>query len=98
MQILRKNKTPRYYLLKGVQNLWIKSYIVIINGKSLYDQAIDADVKRSKEIRKLKTGQSEDHTTECLVDYEYFKNVYKLIAIDLSRQKQLDANPKEFGK
>ena len=63
----------------------MKLYVVIINGKSFYDQTIDADVKRSKEIRKLKTGQSEDHTTGCLVDYEYFKNVYKLIAIEQTK-------------
>ena len=43
----------RYYLPKGI----IKNYNVIINGKNLYDQAIDSDIKRYKEIRKLTTGQ-----------------------------------------
>ena len=36
---------------------------------------------------KLMTGQSEDYTTGCLLDYEYVKNRYRLIAVDLSRQK-----------
>ena len=45
-------------------------------------------------MKKLTTGQDEDHTTECLVDYEYIKNHYRLIAVNLSRQKKLDADPK----
>ena len=43
---------------------------------------------------KLMTGQSEDYTTGCLLDYEYVKNRYRLIAVDLSRQKELDVDPK----
>ena len=38
--------------------------------------------------------QDEDYTTECLLDYEFIKNYYRLIAVDLSRQKELDADPK----
>ena len=50
--------------------------------------------KTYEEIRKLATEQGEDYTTGCLLDYEYYKNHDKLIATDLSRQKELDANPK----
>ena len=46
------------------------------------------------EIRKLTTGQYEDHTAGCLLDYHYIKNDYRLIAVDLIRQKELDADPK----
>ena len=67
---------------------------MIINGKNFYDQAIDSDIKRYKEIRKLTTGQGEDYTTGCLLDYEYVKNHYRLMAVDLNRQKELDADPK----
>ena len=67
---------------------------MIINGKNFYDQAIDSDIKRYKEIRKLTTGQGEDYTTGCLLDYEYIKNHYRLMAVDLNRQKELDADPK----
>ena len=43
---------------------------------------------------KLMTRQSEDYTTGCLLDYEYVKNRYRLIAVDLSRQKELHVDPK----
>ena len=51
-------------------------------------------MKRYEEIRKLTTEQGEDYTTGCLLDYDYLKNQYKLIAIDLSGQKELDTNHK----
>ena len=35
---------------------------MIINGKNVYEQAIDSDIKRYKEIRKLTSGQGEDYT------------------------------------
>ena len=73
-------------------------YNVIINGKNFYDQATDSDIKRYEEIRKLTTGQGEDYTTGCLLDYEYIKSHYRLISVDLSRQKQLDADPKAIQK
>ena len=67
---------------------------MIINGKSFYDQGIDSDIKRYEEIRKLTTGQGEDCTTGCLLDYDYIKNHYRLMAVKLSRQKELNADPK----
>ena len=74
----------------------IKNYNVIINGKNFYDQEIDSDMKPFKEIRKLATRQWEDYTTGCLLDYEYIKCHYRLITVDLSRQKELDADPKSI--
>ena len=66
---------------------------VIIYGKNFYSQAIDSDIKTFEQIRKL-TTEGEDYTTGCLLDYDYIKNHYRLIAVDLSRQKELDADPK----
>ena len=37
-------------------------------------------------------GQGDDYTTGYLLDYAYFKNYYKMIAIDLSKQQALDAD------
>ena len=51
-------------------------------------------MKRYEEIGKLTAGQGEDYTTGCLLDYDYIKNHYLLIAVDLSRQKELDADQK----
>ena len=72
----------------------IDNYYFIINGKSFHDQAIDSDLKRKKKIRKLTAGQGEDYTTGLLLDYDYIKNHYRLIAMDLNRQKELDSNLK----
>ena len=66
-------KAKRYYLPKVI----IKNYNVIINRKNFYDQAIDSDIKRCEEIRKSTTGQEEDYTTGCLLDYDYIKNHYR---------------------
>ena len=37
-------------------------------------------------------GKGEDYTTGSLLDYSYFKKHYKLVAVDLSKQKELDAD------
>ena len=79
----------KYYLPKGI----IRNHNFIINGKNFYDKPINSDIKRYEEIKKLTTGQGEDYTTGCLLDYDYVKNNYRLIAVDLSRQKKLDADP-----
>ena len=45
-------------------------------------------------LEKIATGERDDYTTGCLLDYSYFQNHYKMIAIDLSKQQALDADPK----
>ena len=45
-------------------------------------------------ICKIKAGQGDDYTTGCLLEYNYFKKYYKMIAISLSKQQALDADPK----
>ena len=45
-----------------------------INAKKFYDQPIDSDIKRYKEIRNLTTGEGEYYTTGCLFGYDYIKN------------------------
>ena len=48
--------------------------------------------KTYKNIRKINTGQGDDYTTGCLLNYSYFKDHYKIIRIDLSKQQALDAD------
>ena len=67
---------------------------MIINGKNFYDKAIDSDIKWYEKIRKLTRGRGEDYAIGCLLGYDYIKNHYRLIAVDLSRQKNLDTDPK----
>ena len=50
--------------------------------------------KTYENIRKIATGKRNDYATGCLLDYPYFKENYKIIAIDLSRQNELDADPR----
>ena len=45
-------------------------------------------------IRKIATGQGDDYTTGCSLDYLYFTNTYKMIAVDLSKEQALDADPR----
>ena len=39
-------------------------------------------------------GKGEDYTTGSLLDFNYFDKHYKLVAVDLSEQKELDADPR----
>ena len=66
--------------------------VLIIDGKNFYDQPINDLVKQYNKIRKIATGQGNDYTTGCLLDYQYFKDHYNLIAINLSKQEELDAD------
>ena len=66
----------------------------MIDEKNFFDQPIKNDKITYENIRKIATGQGDDYTTGCLLDYAYFKNYYKMIAIDLSKQQALDADPR----
>ena len=50
--------------------------------------------KTYENIRKIATGQGDAYTTDRLLDYSYLKDHYKMIAIDLSKQEALDADPR----
>ena len=84
----------QYYLPTVV----IKDYNVMIHRRNLFNQPIKNGLKTYDNIRKITTGQRDDYTTECLLDYPYFKKYYKLIAIDLSKQQKLDADPRAIQK
>ena len=72
----------RYY----IPNVEIKDYNVMIDGKNFFDQPINNMIKTYEKIRKTTTGQGDDFTTGCLLDYTYFKKYYKMIALHLSKQ------------
>ena len=73
------------YFLRSVYN-------IEIDRRSFYDQPVNDSVKQYYEIRKISTGQSDDYTSGCLLEFAYFEKNYRLIAADLSKQKALDAD------
>ena len=64
------------------------------NGRNVYDQPINDLIKQYDEVRKVSTGYGDDYTADCLLDYACFSDNFKSIAVDLSRQKALDAYPR----
>ena len=77
-----------------IPNVKIKDYNDMIDGKNFFDQPVKNDKVTYENIRKIATGQVDDYTTGCLLDYIYFKSYYKMIAVDSSKQQALDTHPK----
>ena len=73
--------------------LEIKNY-VMINGENFFDQPIKNKKVTYENNRKIATGQRDDYTTGCLLAYPYFKDSYKMIPVNLSKQQALDADPR----
>ena len=82
-----RNVQQKYYLPR----IDLKKYNVIIDGRNFYDNPIESDIEKYRELKKVMIGK-EDYTTWSLLDYNYFKKHYKLVAVDLSKQKELDAD------
>ena len=66
----------------------------MVDGKNFFDQPINSMTKTYENIRKNAIGQGNDYKTACSLDYSYFKNHYKMVAVDLSKQQELDADPR----
>ena len=72
------------------------NYNFLIDVRNFYDQIINDSITRYNELLRLTTGKSEDYTTGCLIDYDYYINNHNIIAVDLSHQAVLDSDPKEI--
>ena len=83
-----RNGRKKYYL----PSIGLNKYNVIIDGRNFYDNPIESDIEKHRELKKVMIGKAEDYTTGSLLDYNYFKEHYKLVAVDLSKQKELDAD------
>ena len=59
----------------------------MIDGRNFFDQPINSMNKTYENIRRIATGRRDDYTTGCFLDYSYFKEHYKMIAIDLSKHQ-----------
>ena len=75
--------TKRYYF----PIVEIKDYNIMINGENVFDQSIKNNKVIYENIRKIATGQGDDYTSGCLLDYSYFADIYKMIAVDLTNNK-----------
>ena len=75
-------------------NVEIKNYNVMIHGENLFDQPIKDNNLIYENIRKVATGKGAAYTTGCLLGYPYFRDSYKMIAVDLSRQQAIDTDPR----
>ena len=76
----------------------IKNYNIEIDGRNFYDQSNNDSIKQHNEIRKISIGQGDDYTTGSLLDYVYFKDDFRLITADVSKQKALDGDPKTIQR
>ena len=85
-----RTSNERYYL----PTVEIKDYNIMINGENFFDQPIKNNKITYENIRKIARGQGDDYITGCLLDYSYFADTYKMIAVDLSKQQALDADPR----
>ena len=85
-----RNGQRKYYLPR----IGLNKYNVIIDGRNFYDNPIESDIEKYKELKNVMIGKGEDYTTGSLLDFNYFDKHYKLVAFDLSKQKELDADPR----
>ena len=84
-----RNGQREYYLPR----IDLEKYNVIIDGRNFYDNPIESDIEQYRELTKVMIGKGEDNTTGSLFDVNYFDK-HKLVAVDLSKQKELDADPR----
>ena len=87
---VNKEAFNKYFLPK----ITIEKYNIEIDGRSFCDQAINDSIKQYEEVRRISTRKGDDYTTGFLLGFAYFEKKYKLIAVALSKQKALDADPK----
>ena len=85
-----RNVQQKYYLPR----IDLEKYNVIIDGRNFYDNPIESDIEKYRVLKKVMIGKGEDYTTGSLLDFDYFDKHYKLVAVDLSKQKELDADPR----
>ena len=85
-----RNGQRKYYLPR----IHLKKNNFIIDGRNFYDNPIASDIEKYRELKKVMIGKGEDYTIGSLLDYDYFKKNYKFVAVGLSKQKELDADPR----
>ena len=85
-----RNGQRKYYLPR----IDLEKCNVIIDGRNFYDNPIESDIEKYRELKKVMIRKGEDCTAGSLLDFNDFDKRYKLVAVDLSKQKELDADPR----
>ena len=85
-----RNGQRKFYL----RRIDLEKYNVIIDGRNFYDNPIESDIEKYRELKKVMIGKGEDYNRGSLLDFNYFDKHYPLVAVDLSKQKELDADPR----
>ena len=75
-----------FYLPK----IMVKDFNVIINKLAFFDLPIKTEEEADE--KNINISRNNEFTTRNILDYDYFKKYYKLIAIDLSKQQVLQEN------
>ena len=83
----QRTSSKGYYL----PNVEIKDYNVIINGENFFDQPTKNNKVIYEKIKSDATSLGSDYRTGCLLDYHYFRDSYKMIYVDLSKQEILNS-------
>ena len=75
-----RNSLSKYYVPK----VEIKDFDVLIDGKPFFEILVKNKEEAYEAI--IEVTKNNDYTAGNLLDYEYFRDYYKLIAVDLSKQ------------
>ena len=70
-----------------VPKVKINDFNVLIDGKNFFDLLVKNEEEAYEKV--IDVSNNNDYTTGNLLDFAYFKKIYKLIAIDLSKQTKL---------
>ena len=73
-----RNGRTKYYL----QRIDLHKYNAIIDGRNFYDNPIESDIEKYRELKEVMIGKGEVYTAGSLLDFVYFKKHYKLVAVD----------------
>ena len=66
-----RNGQQKYYLPR----IDLEKFNVIIDGRNFYDNPIESDIEKYRELKKVMIGKGEDYTTGSLLDFNHFDNI-----------------------
>ena len=89
-QVDNNNDNRKSFLQFYLPRIMIKDFNVIIDNLAFFDLPIKTEEEAYEKI--IDISKNDEYTTGNLLDYDYFKKYYKLIAIDLSKQQVLQEN------